>query len=63
MQTNTPQSAVELGQVQSAPLAARSWNVVFDGEVIGSVHGETERQARDIIAILRMPNVTIQAAE
>ena len=32
----------------------------MDGEVIGSVHGQTIEQAKDTIAVLRMPNVSIQ---
>lgn len=35
---------------QSEQLEAKTWDVMLDGEVIGSVHGETRERALDVIA-------------
>ena len=40
-------------------IEARKWNVLLDGEVIGSVHGQTREQAQDTIAPFRMKNLTV----
>ena len=63
MQSDMPQTAGEMSRGQTQSTGQRSWNVVLDGEVIGSVHGNTEVQARDIIAGLRMPNISIRPAD
>ena len=41
-------------------IEARKWNVLLDGQIIGSVHGQTRTQAEDTIAIFRMKNLTIE---
>ena len=41
----------------------KRWNVLMDGQVIGSIHGQTEAQARATIAVLRMPELKISPAE
>ena len=38
---------------------AQTWDVLLDGEVIGSVHGQTRQQAQDTIAIWKMKGLTI----
>ena len=60
MKTNTTQTPDEGARGQSEQSGTRKWNVIMDGEVIGSVHGQTIEQAKDTIAVLRMPNVSIQ---
>jgi hypothetical protein len=47
-------------QAQSRSEKLKQWNVLLDGEVIGSVHGQTEAQAKDTIAVFRMKNLTIE---
>jgi len=41
----------------------KQWNVLLDGEVIGTVHANNETQARDIIAPFRMHVLTVEAAD
>ena len=38
---------------------AQIWDVLLDGEIIGSVHGQTRQQAQDTIAIWKMKNLSI----
>ncbi len=40
----------------------RKWNVILDGEIIGSVHGATRQQAEDTVRILRNPKLTVEEA-
>jgi hypothetical protein len=46
-------------QAQSRSENSKQWNVLLDGEVIGSVHGQTREQAQDTIAPFRMKNLTV----
>ena len=46
-------------QAQSRSENLKQWNVLLDGEVIGSIHGQTEAQAQDTIAPFRMKNLTL----
>ena len=43
-------------------IEAKKWNVILDGEVIGTIHANSETQARDIIAPFRMEVLTVQPA-
>jgi hypothetical protein len=43
------------GQVDKAT----TWDVLLDGEIIGSVHGQTRAQAQDTIAVWKMKGLTI----
>jgi hypothetical protein len=47
-------------QAQSRSENLKQWNVLLDGQIIGSVHGQTRTQAEDTIAIFRMKNLTIE---
>jgi hypothetical protein len=60
MQTNIKSTTDKTrnGQALSQSELKR-WNVLLDGEVIGSIHGQTEAQARDTIAPFRMSNLTV----
>ena len=35
------------------------WDVLLDGVIIGSIHGQTRQQAEDSIAIWKMNGLTI----
>ena len=37
----------------------QTWDVLLDGEVIGSVHGQTRLEAEMTIAVWKMKNLTI----
>jgi hypothetical protein len=37
----------------------QTWDVLLDGEVIGSIHGQTRQQAQDTIAIWKMKGLSI----
>ena len=57
MNTNTKQlqnrnniSSTQEGQI---------WDVLLNGEIIGSVHGQTRQQAEDTIRIWKMKGLTI----
>jgi len=41
------------------PQEAKTWDVLLDGEIIGTVHGQTREQAQDTINIWKMKNLTI----
>ena len=41
---------------------AKAWDVLLDGQIIGSVHGQTRQQAQDTIAVWKMKNLTIAAS-
>ena len=43
----------------SSTQGATTWDVLLDGEIIGSVHGQTRQQAEDTIRIWKMKNLTI----
>ena len=47
-------------QAQSRSENLKQWNVLLDGEVIGTIHANNEAQARDIIAPFRMSVLTVQ---
>ena len=47
-------------QAQSRSENLKQWNVLLDGEVIGSIHGQTRMEAQYTIDILRMRNLTIE---
>jgi len=49
-------------QAQSRSENLKQWNVLLDGEVIGTIHANSEAQARDIIAPFRMEVLTVQPA-
>ena len=49
-------------QAQSRSENLKQWNVLLDGEVIGTIHANNEAQARDIIAPFRTAVLTIQPA-
>ena len=38
---------------------ATIWDVLLDGVIIGSIHGQTRQQAEDSIAIWKMKGLTI----
>jgi hypothetical protein len=38
---------------------AQTWDVLLDGEIIGTVHGQTREQAQDTINIWKMKGLTI----
>ena len=41
------------------PQEAKTWDVLLDGEIIGTVHGQTREQAQDTINIWKMKGLTI----
>ena len=62
MNTNRSQPGGEQLQGRSEPSVVRSWNVVLNGEIIGTVHGETRQRALEVISVLRMPELKIEPA-
>jgi len=43
----------------SSTQAVATWDVLLDGEIIGSVHGQTRLEAEMTIAVWKMKNLTI----
>jgi hypothetical protein len=43
----------------SSTQGAATWDVLLDGEIIGTVHGQTREQAQDTINIWKMKGLTI----
>ena len=71
MKTNTTTNQTGgRARVQSEQAGAENhgiWDVILDGEIIGSIHGQTIERARDIVAPLRMkltvvPHRTVNGA-
>ena len=58
MKTNATEKTEEKAQGQSEQ-SSKLWNVILDGEVIGTVHGATQQHAQDAIAPFRMKNLTV----
>lgn len=63
MKTETTNTEVrnEGAQLRSKQ-SVKTWNVILDGEIIGSVHGQTIEQARDTVAILKNEKLIVQPA-
>lgn len=60
MRTNDNKSENQVRGSEPIRIEARKWNVILDGEVIGTIHANSEAQARDIIAPFRMAVLTVQ---
>ncbi len=59
MSTNTENKTKGL-QSQSEQLELKTWDVMLEGEVIGSVHGQTYERAMDTLRAFRNPWITIR---
>jgi len=48
-------STEKTGQAPSHPeMKQRTWSVILDGKIIGTIHGATEQQARDTLAPFKL---------
>jgi hypothetical protein len=54
----TSQNSKLLNRI-AIPQETKTWDVLLDGEIIGSIHGQTREQAQDSINIWKMKGLTI----
>jgi hypothetical protein len=53
--TTNDNSTEKTGQAQSqSEMKQRTWNVILQGKIIGTIHGATEQQARDTMAPFKL---------
>ena len=57
--TNTTTEKLINRNELSSKQGATTWDVLLDGEIIGSVHGQTRLEAEMTIAVWKMKNLTI----
>lgn len=63
MKTETTKIEVKIEGAQlRSKQSVKSWNVFLNGELIGSVHGQTIEQARDTVAVFKNKGITVQPA-
>ena len=60
MRTNDNTNENPVRSSEPIRIEARKWNVLLDGEVIGTIHANDEQQAKGIIAPFLMENLTVQ---
>ncbi len=46
---------------QSRATETQMWDVILNGEVIGSIHADSETRARDVILPFHNPAITLRA--